>query len=193
MDKKFENFKKTVNIVVERKNKDRLYNISAVSKMLGLSTKGSYSQQCDTILEYLRTKSSTNKAIKTLLDNAGDDRDTMCNILVNSLYELFSPNSVPKKAPIQISQEEYMSLIKKKKEEDITYEENETLDEALNCKYCHCVKKLYLKNQFQLFIKEEEPKYNPYAICMSSIYKNRDIKPPFKVSHSCREKYDWYK
>ena len=36
------------------------------------------------------------------------------------------------------------------KEEDITYEENETLDEALNCKYCHCVKKLYLKNQFQL-------------------------------------------
>ena len=193
MDKKFENFRKTVNIVVDIKNKDRLYNISAVSKMLGLSTDGSYKQHCDRIIDYLRSKSPRNKAIKTLLDNAGDDRETMCNILVNSLYELFSPNKLPKKAPIQMEEEEYKELVKKKKEDDITYEQNEKLEEALNCKYCHCVKKLYLKNQFQLFINEEEPKYNPYAICMSSIYKNRDIKPPFKVSHSCREKYDWYK
>lgn len=193
MDKKFENFQKTVNIVVEKRNKSKLYNISAVSKMLGLPHKESYKQQCDQIMDFLESKKTSNKAIKILLDKIGDNRDSMCNILVNSLYELFNPESLPKKAPIKITKDEYIDLLEKKEQNKISYEENELLDEALNCKYCFCVKKLYLKNQFKQFIKDEEPKYNAYAVCMNSVYRNRDINPPFKVSHSCREKYEWYK
>ena len=119
MDKKFENFQKTVNIVVEKRNKSKLYNISAVSKMLGLPHKESYEQQCDQIMNFLESKKTTNKAIKILLDNMGDNRDSICNILVNSLYELFNPESLPQKAPISISKDEYIELLKKKKEKDI--------------------------------------------------------------------------
>jgi len=193
MDKKFENFQKTINIVVEKRKKSKLYNISAVSKMLGLPNKESYAKQCNKIMVFLESQKSDNKAIKNLLDSVGDNRDSMCNILVNSLYELFTPESLPQKAPIQISKDTYIEFLEKKKSNNISDEENKLLEEALNCKYCFCVKKLYLKNQFKQFIKSEDPKYNPYAICMNSIYKNRAIKPPFKVSHSCREKYEWYK
>ena len=193
MDKKFENFQKNVNIVVKKRNKSKLYNISNVSKMLGLPHNESYNHQCDQIINFLKSKKNSNKTIKILLDNIGDNRDSMCNILVNSLYELFNPESLPKRAPIKITKDEYINLLEKKKQNRISYKENELLDEALNCKYCFCVKKLYLKNLFKQFIKDEEPKYNAYAVCMNSVYRNRDITPPFKVSHSCREKYEWYK
>jgi hypothetical protein len=193
MDKKFENFKTTVNIVVNKRSKNRKYNLEAVSKMLGIDTGGSYSQQCDKIISFLESKRSTNEIIDEILKQTRENKEDLCDVLVSSLYELFSPSSLPEKSPITITKEEYIDLLEKKKENDITFEENEILDEALNVKYCHCVKKLYLKNLFKKYILDEEIKYSPYAICMSSIYKNRDITPPFKVSHSCREKYQWYK
>ena len=52
MDKKFENFQKTINIVVEKRKKSKLYNISAVSKMLGLPNKESYAKQCNKIMVF---------------------------------------------------------------------------------------------------------------------------------------------
>ena len=101
-------------------------------------------------------------------------------------------NSFPDKAPIKITEELYRTLISQKQDKSISEGDNIKLSEALNCKYCHCVKKLYLENKFNKFINNKEQAYNPYAICMSSIYKRRDFTPPTKVSYSCRDKYDWY-
>lgn len=194
MDKKFENFKNSVNIVVNKKSKNKNYNINAVSKILGIDTGGNYNQQCDKIIDFLQSKRRTNEIIDNILTQTQDNREELCDILVSALYELFSPVTLPEKAPINISKEEYNRLIKNRKDgTELSFEENEILEEALNVKYCHCVKKLYLKNQFKKFILDEDTPYSPYGICMASIYKNRQFEPPFKVSHSCREKYQWYK
>ena len=174
-----------------KRSDDREYNIQAVAKMLGLPNDKSYKTQCRLIINYLEQKKSSNEFIKELLANIPEKN--ACDLLVKTLYELLSPKTVPSKAPIKISETKYKKLINEKKTGSISRENDSILTEALNCKYCHCVKKLYLKNNFERYINNNEPKYNPYAICMSSIYKNRNIKSPNRVSFSCREKYDWYK
>jgi len=180
----------TIKFIVKR-NTDKTYNIQAVAKMLGLPSDLGYTEECRLIVSYLRDKSTDNQIIRELLDVVGDV-ENICDVLVNTLYELFRPKILPNKAPIRISEKIYRSLIDKKKAESITDEENETLAEALNCKYCYCVKRIYLENKFKKFINDKEPLYNPYAVCINSIYKRRGFATPKKVSNSCRDKYDWY-
>ena len=122
------------------------------------------------IISYLNRQSINNKVIRELLDTIGYT-ENLCEILTKVLYELFSPSELPNKAPIMISNKKYKELLDKKQNNIITEDENNTLLEALNCKYCYCVKKLYLKNLFIEYITNKKPEYNPYAICTSSIYK----------------------
>ena len=195
-----EKFIKDMNILV-RKSNNKLYNSQAVAKMLKLEEKSSYNEQCKNIVDYLQSKRKTNSVIDSLLNNFEDSslsketiNEDICNTLVRVLYQLFKPESFPDKAPINITNKRYYSLIKKYKSNTITKAEKKILHNALNIKYCHCIKSLYLLENFNIFINEDKSSdYNRYAICMSSIYKNRNIKPPFKVSYSCREKYKWYK
>ena len=172
-------------------SRDKEYNVQAVAKMLGLPSNRPYNVQCRIIISFLKKKSKTNKVIKKLLDSAKSEKK-LCNYLVEILYLLFNPKNFPNKAPILITENKYKNLLKKEKNNTITNREKLLLDEALNVKYCHCIKKLYLKNIFLENILEKRPKYNPYAICMSSIYKNRNIDPPHKASYTCRDKYKWY-
>ena len=188
--KQIDKLNEKLKIVVDKKNKSFLYNIKQVSSMFGLNTNLEENELCTQLINFLRESDS--KIAKDLLKEVGD-KGNICNILVNSLYELFSPSDLSEKAKIDITEKEYKKLIQKKKDKKIDFKENQKLEEALNIKYCRCVKKLYLKNQVNLFITGKEPKYNPYAICVNSIYNNRNIQYPFKISYSCREKYDWYK
>ena len=142
------------------------YNTQAVAKMLGLPSNKKYNIQCRIIVNYLKKQAEKNDFIKHLLSQKKDNQ-SICKFLVQVLYNLFSPNEFPKKAPIRMSSKKYKELLKKNKNKLITKEEKEILDSALNIKYCHCVKKLYLKNLFIENILDEEPTYNPYAICMS--------------------------
>uniref|UniRef100_A0A6C0JDD3 Uncharacterized protein n=1 Tax=viral metagenome TaxID=1070528 RepID=A0A6C0JDD3_9ZZZZ len=190
VDKEKTGYMEKIKFVVKKK-KNMTYNIQAVAKMLGLPNKESYDNQCRLIISFLESKRTENIVIDKLLNEVSGSKD-LCDILVKSLYELFSPEDFPKKSPIQISEKKYKELIQKKKDGSIEVGEELVLDEALNCKYCHCVKKLYLQNKFNKFINNTEPKYNPYAICLSSIYKNRDIDVPSKISYKCRDKYTWY-
>ena len=139
-----EKFINTLRFVIKR-NTDRTYNIQAVAKMLGLPNDLEYVPQCRVIMDYLHSNSRTNDIIKELLDTIGE-RDDICNILVNTLYNLFHPSSFPNKAPIKITEDLYRSLITQKSSNTISEEDDIKLTEALNCKYCHCVKKLYLEN-----------------------------------------------
>jgi len=166
------------------------YNTQAVAKMLGLPHDRPYNVQCRLIISFLKKKAKTNKVIDNLLKSSHSQK-AVCSYLVEILYSLFNPKNLPKKAPILISEKVYKELIQKEKDNTISPSETIILDEALNIKYCFCIKKLYLKNIFIENILEEETKYNPYAICMSSIYKKRGIKPPKKVSYSCSKKYKW--
>lgn len=180
-----------INFVV-KKSTNKTYNIQAVAKMLGLPSNLDYHNQCRIIIAHLNREAITNKVVNEMIESIGYT-ENMCDVLVETLYRLFSPDSFPAKAPIEISEEIYKELLTKKKNNIISDSEDMALSEALNCKYCHCVKSLYLKNQFMKYIVNKEPEYNPYAICMTSIYKNRNITPPEKVSFSCRDKYQWYK
>ena len=171
---------------------NKLYNIQAVAKMLGIPHDRPYPVQCRMIMAFLKKRAPRNKLIAELLES-GRGNKSICAYLVKILYSLFSPKNLPNKAPILISPALYKSLLVKEKNKTILPSEKIILDEALNVKYCSCIRRLYLKNIFIENILEEEAKYNPYAICMSSIYKNRGIKPHKKVSYSCSKKYKWYR
>lgn len=175
-----------------KKNNNKTYNIQAVAKMLGLPSNLDYAQECILIISYLKEKSKTNKVIKELLE-ASSNSSNVCDLLVGTLYQLFMPDHLLNRAPIKMSEKKYKELIKKNTEKNISKNEKTELDEALNSKFCHCVKKIYLKNKFAKIFTEKEPQYNPYAICTASIYNKRNIDTPEKVSYTCRDKYDWYR
>ena len=167
------------------------YNIQAVAMLLNIPIVSDYNEQCSLIINYL--KKNNNSFIKNLLKNTVYNKQ-ICNILVNSLYTIFYPDYLNRKAPIKISEKKYLDLIKQYKDKTITKKNSKILSEAMNVKYCHCLKKIYLKNQFTKYIiNSDKSSISGYPLCMSSIYNKRNIKPPFKVSHSCREKYKWYK
>ena len=109
------------------------------------------------------------------------------------MYSLFYPTKFPKKSPIKISEKEYLRLIQEQQQNKISKKNKKNLKEAMSVKYCHCLKKIYLKNQFDKYINNStKSNISAYPLCMTSVYKSRNIKPPFKVSHLCREKYKWY-
>ena len=66
MDKKFENFKTSVNNLVNKKNKNKNYNNNAVAKILGIDTGGNCNQQCDKIIDF-QSKRRTNEIIDNIL------------------------------------------------------------------------------------------------------------------------------
>merc|ERR1712178_548444 len=117
--------------------------------MLKLEEKSSYNEQCKNIVDYLQSKRKTNSVIDSLLNNFEDSslsketiNEDICNTLVKVLYQLFKPESFPDKAPINITNKRYYSLIKKYKSNTITKAEKKILHNALNIKYCHCIKSL---------------------------------------------------
>ena len=59
--------------------------------------------------------------------------------------------------------------------------ENKDLDRALFVNYCKCIKKIK-------YAKEYKPGAE-YPVCMSSVYKQRGIKPPKDVTKKCKRLY----
>ena len=189
MDNDLQKFKRRYNLKV-RKNHNKDYKIEVVADMFKIKKNLSINQKCLEIIKYLKDNSEKNQKIKFLLDNfRGDD---ICTVLSNILYDMFSSDNL-KDININLTDKRYRNLIKKYEKNNLNDIEMNLLMEALNIKYCKCVKKLYLKNLFEKDIMSKEETYNPYAVCINSIYKNRKIVPPKKISYSCREKYDWYK
>ena len=188
MNKIDNNFHKKIDI--EIKKKDQEYNIQAVAKMLGLEDKLPYKKQCRTIISFLRSNKNKNKFIKKILDETTDEN--LCCTLVNVLYSIFNPDHLLLKAPMPISDDEYKDLIRRNNKRKLRGKPGKLLEKCLFIKYCHCIKKIYYKNLFKRQILGKNP-ISEYAICMSSVYKNRKIKPPHKASYKCRDTFSWYK
>lgn len=171
---------------------DKTYNAQAVAKALGIKSDLPYVRQCSLIMDFLKKHKKNNPIIKELL-NKSLKQNQICNILVDVLYNLLQPKKFPFKAPITISQDKYKELIEKYQKRTLKSRDRQILNEALNIKYCFCIKKLYLKFLFNNHFLGKKNKVSEYAICMSSIYKKRKIKPPKKISRKCVTKYDWYR
>ena len=176
-------------IEIEIKKNDQLYNTQAVALMLGLESDLPYKKQCRAIISYLRSKKN-NPFIKKILDESTNEN--LCCTLVNVLHDIFQPSLLPLKAPIPISELEYRNLVKRNKKRKLRGKPRELLEKCLYIKYCFCIKKIYYKNLFKKKIMNVDSP-SPYPLCMSSIYKNRKIKPPFNASRKCRTTFDWYK
>tara|TARA_B100000401_G_C52769438_1_gene702469 strand:- start:782 stop:1366 length:585 start_codon:yes stop_codon:yes gene_type:complete len=165
------------------------YNIEAVSMLLKIPIVDNYKKQCELLIDYV--KKNKNKFLKDLIKNTTNDQD-ICKIMVNSIYTLFYPENFPNKSPINITEKKYRELIELKKKNKISKKQGVILEEAMNKKYCHCLKSLFLQEKFFQTIKNNYVPQNVYPICMSSIYNSRNIKPPKRVSYSCSKKYAWY-
>jgi hypothetical protein len=189
-----EEYIKYLQKIIENANvkHSKKYNIESVALLLNIPIVSDYNEQCALIIEDLNKKKRRNKFITDLLKITKDKED-VCYILIQSLYSLFYPTKFPKKSPIKISEKEYLRLIQQQQQNKISKKNKNILKEAMNVKYCHCLKKIYLKNQFEKYINNsKKSNISAYPLCMTSVYKSRNIKPPFKVSHSCRERYEWY-
>jgi hypothetical protein len=75
-----------------------------------------------------------------------------------------------------ISKKNYDKLLKKKR---LTKKERIKLDRALFVNYCKCIKKIKYNQKY--------PKGAEYPICISSIYKQRNLTPPKDIIKRCKK------
>ena len=82
-----------------------------------------------------------------------------------------------------VSKKRYTDLLKKKTmrkkmDKKDKKELEKELDKALFVNYCKCIKKLKYSKDYQEGAE--------YPICMTSVYKNRGLKPPKDVAKKCK-------
>lgn len=196
-DKELIKYMEKVKVLIETAKNDKTNKLKILSKILNIKkdlSKLSFKNQCSEITKILKKRKSSSPIIKELLDNSGLNSRQTCEVFLNVMHDLIFNKKNPKKAPIEITQERYYFLIQKNKTSKLTKKENTELHKALNIKYCYCIQKLYSRNKFNRLILgiNKYDKGFPYAVCMSSIYKKRNIKPPKNASRTCRKKYFWY-
>ena len=78
---------------------------------------------------------------------------------------------------MKISKSKYKLLLKQRKsKKKMSLKNKQLLDDALYLKYCKCISKLAYGKKLG---------YKAYPICMNSIYKQRELKPPKNASRKC--------
>jgi hypothetical protein len=93
--------KDRINIVVKN-NSNNNYNITEVTKLLGLKPLDNYSGNCKQIYNYLLKFRDYSKELYYFLNNIDSSSSQFCRILTNSIYDLFYPENFHK-SPIGIS------------------------------------------------------------------------------------------
>tara|TARA_A100001015_G_scaffold252469_1_gene292073 strand:+ start:1692 stop:1976 length:285 start_codon:yes stop_codon:yes gene_type:complete len=83
-----------------------------------------------------------------------------------------------KKVSKHMSKDKYNKLIKKHKTKKLSKKDKKILDKELFKNYCSCIKKVKRS-------KNKKISKGRYGICMSSIYKKRNIDPPYNASRKC--------
>ena len=171
-------------------NKNLEYNINQIIDIFKIENSGNTNQNCKNIYRFLKKKYSNEKIMIDFFIKYPNYDSNICNILVKSVYELFIEPNLIEKSKLPISEKKYQTLLKKYRLKTISKDESNLLDKCLHIKLCRCIKKIYIKNIIE-DIKNQ--KYNPYALCTSSIYNKRSIKAPSRAVRKCRELYSWYK
>ena len=100
-------FKKEIDIAVKR-SKNKNYNIKQVAYILGVKYEKD-SDICSNIHGFLENKKKDSKSLTYFLSLFDPNSKDFCNILIDSLYELFNPSNISQTA---ISKQKYKQLIK---------------------------------------------------------------------------------
>lgn len=169
--------------------------VKYIAKRLHLPQNDDVSKQCKQIVKKVKQGASRNAFLKELMSSMRQvPENELCWRLVYSLYSFLHPRTLPSFAPIEVNEAQFKTWLTELEEETISEEIKEKLQEALNVKYCYCVKRLLLNNRFEKYVNKKPVSQTlPYAICASSIYKKRNLDVPAQVSKSCRNKYKWYR
>ena len=135
----------------------------------------------------LRLSNSGNIKVRSLGNELLDkyknkkERQVINNNINQLILEIADIGTSKKTTKLNISENNYQILIKKKQTNIISEEEKKILDKALFIKVCNCVKKKLSQNTAKWLLGEinsdiDNIPYNPYAICTSSIYNKRGFK-----------------
>ena len=79
----------------------------------------------------------------------------------------------------KLSKDKYNQLLKKHKSKKLTKREKNLLENELFKKYCKCIRTLKRSKNKKMYDAK-------YGICMNSIYKKRNIEPPYNASNKCK-------
>jgi len=86
-----------------------------------------------------------------------------------------------KKTNKKITKDKYIELLEKHKKNKLSKKDKKLLDNELFKKYCTCIRTLKRSKNKKMYDAK-------YGICMNSVYKNRNITPPFNASKKCKFK-----
>lgn len=171
-----------------------LDDIKYLSKLMKIRTrKMSGRELCTKISNKILTENKDFLEIVNIIKGDRELKDyELHNLVSNILLFALYPYGFPHHSPLQISEELYQELIKKKVSDNLfDTDEEELLTNSLYIKLCHCIKKMLLKNKFMKDILEKPEDINPYPICINSIYNNRGIKLPKNATKKCKENFNW--
>jgi hypothetical protein len=80
---------------------------------------------------------------------------------------------------LSISKKKYNQLLKKRRlKKKLTKKQTKLLNDSLYIQYCRCLRAFEYKKDKR-----------GYAICMNSVYKKRNSKPPKNASNKCKQKF----
>ena len=80
---------------------------------------------------------------------------------------------------LSISKKKYNQLLKKRRlKKKLTKKQTKLLNDSLYIQYCRCLRAFEYKKDKR-----------GYAICMNSVYKQRNIQPPSNASSKCYETF----
>ena len=124
-----------------------------------------------------KSKSRSRSTSKIVIDIFLDDTINLSNYDKGSLRKKKKKKQTKRrKMKLAISEKKYNQLISQRRsKKKMTSKDKKLLDNALYVKYCKCLKKFE-------FIKKDK---RGYPICMNSVYKNRQFKPPKDASKRC--------
>lgn len=97
------------------------------------------------------------------------------------ILTIMAKSKKKKKHKFTISNKKYKRLLSQRKaKKKMTLRNKKVLDKMLYVKYCRCLKAFEAKGKENL----------GYPVCMNTIYKVRNIKPPKNASRRCKELYN---
>lgn len=91
----------------------------------------------------------------------------------------FNESKKPNLKSKKITKKKYEQLLKKYKTKKLSKKERKILDDELFKKYCKCIRTLKRSKNKKMYDAK-------YGICMNSIYKKRNIEPPYNASKKCK-------
>ena len=149
--------------------RDFKYNIEALSEILGIKSSNDTITLCRHIKSTFNNLTRKNTELGKILEQLPKNNVSFCAVIVDALYELVSKNQKGTINPI----------------------EKKLLDNILNIKLCNCIKGLIVEDIVAEKSNKKSirrsPKYNPYAVCISSVYKKRNIAVPYQATKKCKD------